>query len=105
MTTGDPDGVSFRVEDTNARTQISFRSDVVSCDVPVETIRGGPVTVDAGGIDMKVVFEMEPTGVGNEARMNFRDAEVEAGLHPYWIRVVQTDGAKAWVSPFYVKIV
>ena len=105
VTTGDPDGVSFRVEDTNARTQISFRSDVVSCDVPVETIRGGPVTVDAGGIDMKVVFEMEPTGVGNEARMNFRDAEVEAGLHPYWIRVVQTDGAKAWVSPFYVKIV
>ena len=57
-----------------------------------------------GGVDMKVVFEMEPSGVGHEARMTFRDTEAQTGLHPLLDPGRTTDGAKAWVSPFYVTI-
>ena len=64
----------------------------------------GPVTIEAGGVDMKIVFEMAPTGVGREAHVTFKDANAPKGTTPYWIRVTQTDGAKAWVSPFYVTV-
>ena len=104
MTTGDPDGVSFRIEGADDRARIDFRTPVIDKRISLETIKQGPLTLDAGGVDMKVVFEMEPSGVGREARMTFRDTDAVTGLHPYWIRVVQTDGAKAWVSPFYVTI-
>ena len=30
--------------------------------------------------------------------------DMAPGCHPYWVRVVQTDGAKAWASPIYVTI-
>ena len=104
VTTGDADGVSFRLEGADDRAQIDFRTPVIDRVISFETIRLGPVILDAGGVDMKVVFEMEPTGVGREAQMTFRDQSATTGQHPYWIRVVQTDGAKAWVSPFYVTI-
>ena len=104
VTTGDPDGVSFRIEGADEQTRIDFRTPVIDHKISLETIRRGPVILEAGGVDMKVVFEMEPSGVGHEARTSFRDTAAATGLHPYWIRVVQTDGAKAWVSPFYVTI-
>jgi len=27
---------------------------------------------------------------------------LDDGCHPYWVRVTQVDGGKAWVSPVYV---
>ena len=106
VTTGDPDGVSFRIEATDEQARIDFRTPVIDREISLETIRRAPVILEAGGVDMKVVFEMEPSpsGVGHEALMTFQDTAAGTGLHPYWIRVVQTDGAKAWVSPFYVTI-
>lgn len=103
VTTGDADGVAFTVDGSDDAT-IDFQTPIVSRSIKLGTMKMGPVTVDAGGVDMKVVFEMEPTGVGREATVRFRDSDAPSGTHPYWIRVVQTDGSKAWVSPFYVTL-
>ena len=104
VTTGDADGVVFDVEGSK-ETRIVFTTDILQRTVSLETLKVGPVTVDAGGVDMKVVFEMAPIGVGREARMKFKDDNAPKGTHPYWIRVTQTDGAKGWVSPFYVTVI
>ncbi len=104
VTTGDADGVTFTVDGSDDAT-IDFRTPIVSRSLRLGTIKMGPVTIDAGGVDMKVVFEMTPVGIGREASVRFRDEDAPPGTHPYWIRVVQTDGSKAWVSPFYVTLV
>lgn len=103
VTTGDADGVLFDVEG-GAGSGLSFKTPVLEREVALDTVRLGPVKVDAGGVDMKVAFEMEPLGVGREACVIFTDEDAPVGTHAYWIRVTQTDGAKAWVSPFYVEV-
>ncbi len=103
VTTGDADGVLFVVEGGDD-ARIAFNTPVLNRAVALGTVRMGPVTIEAGGVDMKIVFEMAPTGVGREAHVTFKDANAPKGTTPYWIRVTQTDGAKAWVSPFYVTV-
>ena len=103
VTTGDADGVLFDVAGDDT-TKIQFDTPVLQRSVTMGTLRHGPVSVDAGGVDMKVVFEMAPAGVGHEVRVTFTDSDAPKGTTPYWIRVTQVDGAKAWVSPFYVTI-
>jgi hypothetical protein len=103
VTTGDADGVVLQLE-APPQTVLRFDSQVVSPALSLQEIAAGPVEVDAGGIDMKVVFEQVPLGIGTEVEFSFRDGELPAGCHPYWVRVVQTDGAKAWASPVYVTI-
>lgn len=103
VTTGDADGVLFDLEGGDD-AKILFDTPVLERSVTLGTLKHGPVTVDAGGVDMKVVFEMAPEGVGKEAQVTFTDEDAPRGTTPYWIRVTQTDGAKAWVSPFYVTI-
>ena len=72
--------------------------------VSLAEIANGPVVVEAGGIDIQVVFEREPLGIGREVEFSFQEQALAPGCHPYWVRVVQTDGAKAWASPIYVTV-
>ena len=95
----------FRLDGGEGAT-LSFETPVVERRISLDEIRQGPVIVDAGGVDMRVTFEMAPLGSGREASVELRDSgTVAAGRHAYWVRVTQVDGQKAWVSPFYVTIV
>ncbi len=101
VTTGDADGVILKL-DAPPETTLDFKTPVVNGDVSLQEIGDSSIVVDAGGIDMKVVFERLPLGIGREAAFTFREAALPTGCHPYWVRVLQTDGAKAWTSPIYV---
>ena len=103
VTTGDADGVILRL---NAPPELilDFKTLVLNRTVSLREINNSPIVVDAGGIDMKVVFERLPLGVGEEVAFTFREPALPKGCHPYWVRVLQTDGAKAWASPIYVTI-
>lgn len=103
VTTGDADGVVLQL-DASAETVLSFDTPVVQHKVALGDIAAGPVVVEAGGIDIQVVFEREPVGIGQEVEFAFRETALAPGCHPYWVRVVQTDGAKAWASPIYVTV-
>lgn len=101
VTTGDADGVILTL-DAPPETVLRFRTDVVDRSVSLAEIARGPVRVDAGGVQIAVVFEQMPTGAGRETAFTFREPGLPSGCHPYWVRVVQIDGAKAWASPIYV---
>lgn len=103
VTTGDADGVVLKLN-APGETVLDFRTAVLTRTVTLQEMSESPVAVDAGGIDMKVVFEGLPLGVGREVAFTFQEAALPAGCHPYWVRVLQTDGAKAWASPIYVTI-
>ena len=103
VTTGDADGVVLEL-DAPDDALLSFDTPVVQHTVSLGEIAAGPVVVEAGGIDIQVVFEREPLGVGSAVEFCFQEEELPAGCHPYWVRVVQTDGAKAWASPIYVTV-
>ena len=100
VTTGDADGVILQPP----ATVLSFNTPVIQHAVSLAEIAGGPIAVEAGGIDIKVVFEHQPLGIGRDVEFSFRESELPAGCHPCWVRVVQTDGAKAWSSPIYAII-
>ena len=103
VTTGDADGVILKL-DALPETTLDFKTPVLNRRVSLQEINDSPIVADAGGIDMKVVFERLPLGIGREVAFTFREAALPVGCHPYWVRVVQTDGAKAWASPIYVTI-
>lgn len=103
VTTGDADGVILTL-DAPPETTLDFKTPVLNRCVSLQEINDSPLVVDAGGIDMKVVFERLPLGVGREVAFTFREPALPKGCHPYWVRVLQTDGAKAWASPIYVTI-
>ena len=103
VTTGDDDGVVLTLSAPDD-AQLSFQTDVISHTVKLGELAEGPVVVDAGGIDMGVAFERMPKGSGREVSVTLQDPEKVPGPHAYWVRVTQVEGAKAWVSPFYVTI-
>ena len=49
-------------------------------------------------------MEMAPTGSGLEIATTFRHSAAPPGRHAYWLRIAQIDGAKVWLSPWYVTI-
>lgn len=103
VTTGDADGVTFGIDD-GAGATLSFETDVLAHCIGVDELRQGPVTVDCGGVDMRVTFEQAPSATQRDVTVQLQDDTPPAGTHPYWVRVTQVDGQKAWVSPFYVTI-
>ncbi len=103
VTTGDADGVVVTL-DAPEDAHLEFKTQILTWTVGLREICDGPVTVDAGPIDLKVVFERLPLGAGREVGFTFRAPDLPAGCHPYWVRVLQTDGAKAWASPVYVTV-
>lgn len=103
VTTGDADGIILKL-DAPPETNLNFKTPVLNRSVSLQEINDSPVVTDVGGIDMKVTFERLPLGIGREVAFTFREPALPTGCHPYWIRVLQTDGAKAWASPIYVTI-
>ena len=103
VTTGDVDGIILRLN-APPETTLDFKTSVLNRTVSLQEINNSPIVVNAGGIDMKVVFERLPLGAGEEVAFTFRETALSTGCHPYWVRVLQTDGAKAWASPIYITI-
>ncbi len=103
VTTGDEDGVILTLEAPDDSV-LRFKSDVLTHEVTLMKIRSAPVIVHADGIEVKATFEYLPLGTGMEVSFAYREPKLEPGSHAYWVRVVQTDGAKAWASPIYVDV-
>ncbi|MDE2797315.1 MAG: hypothetical protein OXI94_01485, partial [Gemmatimonadota bacterium] len=102
VTTGDADGIILTL-DAPPDATLKFGTPVLSQALKLTEIAQGPVVIDAGGIDMQVVFEHNPIGIGRDISFTHTESQLHPGCHPYWVRVTQIDGGKAWVSPVYVK--
>jgi hypothetical protein len=119
-TCGGRDGASFKVDNEEAKINITCRSiPTVSAlgkvcspmsqfensifSYYVKDISLEPMIVDVGSVGRHVTVQRFPEDVlSKEVDFRFVDEEVRVGVNPYWVRVVQSDGGTAWSSPIYV---
>ena len=105
VTSGDEDGVILTV-DAGDGAELSFHSDITSFSVPLGELAKGPFVKQAGGgVDLQVQVEYLPRGLGRaDCSFAFSDEAAAPGCHPYYVRLTQADGARAWSSPFYIHV-
>lgn len=101
-TTGDDEGLDLTL-DAPGDAALRFRSPVADVDVPLaDLVDGRTVDRPVGGVDLHVFARRLPArDLTRELDVDHRDSP-PPGRHPYWIRVTQEDGAKAWTSPVYL---
>ncbi len=103
-TTGDADGVEFRLEGGGAAT-LTFGTDVVRFEVGLDTVGPEPHVVEAGGVRQRAwVQRISPAPGPAEVECAFQvsDSDFEPGWNPYFVKITQEDGAMAWSSPIFV---
>jgi hypothetical protein len=108
ITTGDEDGLLLTLEKANAGS-IEFVTDVMTCSVSLADLAGGPQTFEAGGIEQQVVFEWAPPNTLPreavwEAKVALAQDLAVEGVIPLHLRITQTDGHRAWTSPWFVSV-
>ena len=66
-------------------------------------IKEDPVTIDCGGVDLKVTVERSPCGLEDHTTsFEYIEQNLPKIPTPYYVRVLQLDGAKAWSSPIWI---
>ncbi len=102
VTSGDEDGVLLDIE-AGPGARLRFETGIARFEVPLGEVTGTPWVHRAGGEGLQVRVERAPIGCGGSCRFEFSEpVPAAAGPHPYYVRVTQTDGSRAWTSPFYV---
>lgn len=103
VTSGDEDGVILDI-DAGADATIAFRSALADFDVPLSAIAQQPHVHDAGGVALQVRMEHLPRGQGRQVAFEHEELlpTTAADAEAYYVRVTQTDGNRAWSSPFYI---
>ncbi|MCW3992752.1 MAG: hypothetical protein NWE79_08575, partial [Candidatus Bathyarchaeota archaeon] len=83
--------------------EVTFYSKPVTFSFKPSEIGYEPLVVDAGGVNQRVrVSAISGERLPMNLEFSYVDEDPEDGVNPYWVRVVQSDGAMAWTSPVYV---
>jgi hypothetical protein len=104
-TTGDADGLEFRLEGGRGAT-LKFGTDVVRFEVGLDSVGPEPHIVEAGGVRQRAWVQRISPGPGPaevECEFQVSDADFEPGWNPYFVKVTQEDGEMAWSSPIFVR--
>ena len=102
VTSGDEDGVLLDVE-AGPEARLRFETAIASFEVCLGEVTEAAWVHDAGGEGLQVRVERAPVGCGSSCRFEYDEPVPAAGgPHPYYVRVTQIDGSRAWTSPFYV---
>ncbi|MEE2657199.1 MAG: DUF3604 domain-containing protein [Candidatus Latescibacterota bacterium] len=102
VTSGDEDGLILTLAGSPSG-RLSFRSKITDFDIDLEQLQREAYVHDAGGVGLQVRVEYLPVGLqSRECRFQVVDESPVDGTHPYYVRLTQADGARAWSSPFYV---
>ncbi|MFX0085675.1 MAG: DUF3604 domain-containing protein [Candidatus Hodarchaeota archaeon] len=100
-TSGDSDGIILRL-DSSGDTILSFNTQPIEFSFKLNQLEE-LLTIKAGGIEQEVTVSRLPEKIPpSNTRFDYTDQNVEPGIHAYYIRVVQSDGEKAWSSPIFI---
>ena len=102
VTSGDEDGLLLDL-DAGPEASLRFESEIAFFEVRLGEVLESPRVHEAGGEGLRVRVERAPVGGGRSCRFDYTEpVPASGGPHPYYVRVTQIDGARAWTSPFYV---
>ena len=108
ITTGDEDGLLITLTNESGGT-LEFKSGPLNHSLDLNEITKRPLVCEAGGIEQKVVFEHAPQenkvkkDIFWEKHLTLSSDDTISGFIPIHLRIVQTDGHRAWASPWFVK--
>ncbi len=102
VTSGDEDGLIIDVE-LEESAELHFAAEPAEFVLALGGLGDGVHCVEAGGEELRVEVEFLPLGVGDaHCAFSWTDRAPLAGCTPYYVRLTQVDGARAWSSPFYI---
>jgi hypothetical protein len=101
-TAGNYQGVRVQFDAPRDAT-VSFATDPVDTTFTLDDIDEG-LAVDAGYLEQQLQVRRVGTFSEREAEVTLTDQKVDAGSHPYYVRVTQSDGEMAWSSPIFVEV-
>ena len=102
VTSGDEDGLLLDL-DAGPEARLRFETGIASFEVRLGDVHEAPRVHEAGGEGLQVRVERAPVGASRSCRFEYAEPVPASGRpHPYYVRVTQVDGARAWTSPFYV---
>jgi hypothetical protein len=103
-TSGDFDGVILDL-DAPDDAVIIFNTKSVQISFQLNQLKE-PLVIDAEGLEQKVEISRISGGEPpTTVRFEYTDQEVKLGLNPYYVKVLQSDGEKAWSSPIFINFV
>ena len=102
--TGAGNRAGFTLEfEGDESTQFHFSSGPCSFGFRLDQVSRTSMRVDGGGLSRYVEVGPAPRTDGSRTvDLAYRDSRNISGICPYWVRIVQTDQARAWSSPVYV---
>jgi len=105
VTAGDWDGVVLQLDGSQSPdATLEFATDPMTFTVPLVELDTGPFVVAAADPARTVRVERLPVGLAPPSCVGtFVDVDPQPGWNPYWLRVLQHDGAQAWSSPVFAK--
>lgn len=99
---GNQAGFTLEFEGDEA-TQFDFSSGPCSFGFRSDQVSQTCMRVEGGGLSRYVEVGPAPrTDGAHRVDLTYRDSRSISGICPYWVRIVQTDQARAWSSPVYV---
>jgi len=102
VTSGDEDGLVLDIE-AGAGALLHFATELASFTLDLAELADRTHCVDVGGEELRVEVEYLPLGLQSKhCAFTWEDPAPVAGCQPYYIRLTQVDGARAWSSPFYI---
>lgn len=100
-TSGDMDGIIMEI-DAGEETEIHFHSKQLRFNLPLKKIEKERMVYKAGGVNQIVCISLLEEELKDEVSLSFCDKHIQKGINPYWVKVEQDDGHRAWSSPIYV---
>jgi hypothetical protein len=77
------------------------RGDSVRISATLGQLANRPATIDMGHLNRGVTLELAPEAATDRAEFTVTDDDVQPGVNPYWVKVVQQDMEMAWISPVF----
>lgn len=101
MTSGDCDGIILKLE-TSEDTRVSFKTNPAQFSFQLNQLNE-PLIVEAGNIEQKVeVSRISEQKTPHNVKFNYTDQNMKSGVNVYYVKVLQSDGEKAWSSPIFI---
>jgi len=64
-------------------------------------LQNGPMRVNLGHSNRSVTLDLAPEPVSDRYQLSVVDEDVQPGVNPYWVKIIQQDMEMAWVSPVF----